>query len=106
MIQAILMTALGAFVFGFTSGGIVVHRWYNVSQLHGQIKFLKEDRRRYQAALQLGEKIDDASTEIEITNDDIQRALFARAATLASAPAAGGGVCVDGKWVLDLGALK
>ncbi len=108
MIQAIAIAVFASFLFGATSGGVLVHRWYSVGALQAQIQYLKEDRRRYQQALNLGEKVDDGQAQVEISNDDIERALRHRAAQLAPAPlpAPHNHVCLDGQWVLDLGSFK
>lgn len=106
MIQAILIAVISAFAFGATSGGWMVHRWYKVDALHAQVKFLKEDRARYKKALQLGEEIDDEDVKVETSNDEIQRAILARAAEINVANTPVDHVCFDTGWLLSIGNLK
>jgi hypothetical protein len=106
MIQLIAIAAVSSFLFGLTSGGWAVHRWYKVDALQAQVKFLRDDRARYKKSLQLGEDIDDEDTKARITNDEIERAILHRAAELAPVATPVDHVCVNGQWLLSVGELR
>lgn len=76
MIFSIKLTAiiaLAAFLSGSLSGVIMTAKLYNISAMRAKINELKADKLRYVKAIGASKDIDAATSEIDLSNDEVER---------------------------------
>jgi hypothetical protein len=71
-IKAIVIASIIAFLSGNLSGIILTAKLYNISAMRAKINALKEDKLRYVKAIGVSKDIDAATSEIDISNDEIE----------------------------------
>ena len=118
MIKAIAASLLGGFVAGFLGGAIVTFEYYQVKGLKVQVNALKLDRARYRQAIGFGNGLEEDHDAIEVSNEEIIKAIMAKATKSSPVPNPGqdagkacsrvpdNRVCIDAGSLLDLGKLR
>lgn len=111
MIKMIAVALLSGTFLGFIGGAITAFEFYHVRALSSQVRYLKEDRARYRKSLGFSEGLEKEDADTNISNEEIIRAILAKAARPASEKVAEGGtadhrVCADVDGVLQLGQLR
>lgn len=96
---------LAALSVGAIGGAQATFMWYKVGTLKGDIKYLKLDRARYRKLLGFNAGLDDNEAKLEITNDELAKALLAKKAPEHSCDA-GNLLLIDPEWLRELGQLR